>query len=79
MTAVQQYARALSIFVWFDRGPDSAAEDIPLVDSTCSLEDQQQAEQVKQLCAVLLNNISTCLLRVQFHDDAIYAARYDST
>lgn len=73
--ALALYMRALSTFVWFDRGPDRASEDIPLVNSTTCLDDQEQAEQARQLCAVLLNNSATCLLRLERHADAVYAAR----
>mmetsp|Transcript_13923 Transcript_13923/g.37640 ORF Transcript_13923/g.37640 Transcript_13923/m.37640 type:complete len:268 (-) Transcript_13923:324-1127(-) len=72
--AIQQYTRALSIFLWFDRGQDNAAEDIALVDNIALLTDEQQAEQAKQICAVLLNNIATCLLRIERTHDAIFAA-----
>eukprot|EP00983_Pelagomonas_calceolata_P120844 1160743-Pelagomonas_calceolata.AAC.4 len=74
--AIQQYTRALSIFLWFDRGQDNAAEDIALVDNIALLTDEQQAEQAKQICAVLLNNIATCLLRIERTHDAIFAARH---
>ncbi|KAF5835161.1 hypothetical protein DUNSADRAFT_7836 [Dunaliella salina] len=73
-TAIQRYTRALSIFLWFDRGQDNAAEDIALLDSITLLTNEQQAEQAKQLCAVLFNNIATCLLRTERTHDAIFAA-----
>lgn len=73
--AVSLYSRALSIFLWFDRGPGNASEDIPLIDSTRSITDSQQAELATQLCAVLLNNQATCMLRLGRFPDCIYAAR----
>lgn len=75
MQAIHLYTQALSIFLWFERGPDNAAEDIPLTDGTQKLADSQEAELATQLCAALLNNLATCLLRQGLFKDCIYAAR----
>ncbi|PNH10606.1 hypothetical protein TSOC_002650 [Tetrabaena socialis] len=40
--ALERYAQALAVFLWFDRGPDRAAEDVPLV---CSADRLQGAER----------------------------------
>jgi hypothetical protein len=50
-------------------------QDIPLVDSTDDLGDSHEAELALQLCAVLLNNLATCLYKLDRTHDGIYAAR----
>ncbi|GFR42930.1 hypothetical protein Agub_g3828 [Astrephomene gubernaculifera] len=70
--ALERYTQALSVFLWFDRGPDRAAEDIPLRSAAEKLQGAEQ-EQSHQLLATCFSNAAACLLRLEQPADAAYA------
>eukprot|EP00198_Chlamydomonas_reinhardtii_P003516 XP_001692852.1 predicted protein [Chlamydomonas reinhardtii] len=78
--ALERYAQAMSVFLWFDRGPDRAAEDIPLVCAADTLPEAER-EQAHHLLAVNFCNAAACLLSLNMAADAAYACtqalRYD--
>ncbi|KXZ42687.1 hypothetical protein GPECTOR_124g487 [Gonium pectorale] len=78
--ALERYAQALAVFVWFDRGPDRSAEDIPLVAAADGLQGAER-EQAHHLLAVTFCNAAACLLQLGMHADAAFACskalRYD--
>lgn len=49
--ALQLYTRALSVFIWFDRGRDKASEDIPLINSIKHLKDEEHQHEVGDMHA----------------------------
>ncbi|GLC59888.1 hypothetical protein PLESTB_001549200 [Pleodorina starrii] len=70
--ALERYSQALSVFLWFDRGPDRSSEDVPLV---CPADKLQGAEQhqAHHLLAVSFSNAAACLLQLGMAADAEYA------
>ncbi|KAG2426871.1 hypothetical protein HYH02_014724 [Chlamydomonas schloesseri] len=78
--ALGLYTQAISVFLWFDRGPDRAAEDIPLVCAADKLPESER-EQAHHVLAVNFCNAAACLLSLNMAADAAYACtqalRYD--
>ncbi|KAG2422673.1 hypothetical protein HXX76_015838 [Chlamydomonas incerta] len=78
--ALERYSQAVSVFLWFDRGPDRAAEDIPLVCAADKLPEAER-EQAHHLLALNFCNAAACLLSLNMTADAAYACtqalRYD--
>ncbi|GIL51982.1 hypothetical protein Vafri_7946 [Volvox africanus] len=70
--ALERYSQALSVFLWFDRGPNRASEDVPLICSAEKLEGAEQ-DQAYHLLAVSFSNAAACLLQMGMAADAAYA------
>ncbi|GFH06960.1 TPR_REGION domain-containing protein, partial [Haematococcus lacustris] len=84
--ALRLYTRALSIFVWFDRGKDRASQDIPYINtlataaaaaaSGCTPQLEPEVLQANQTVATLFSNAANCLLKTQASaDSVVYACK----
>mmetsp|Transcript_12441 Transcript_12441/g.26862 ORF Transcript_12441/g.26862 Transcript_12441/m.26862 type:complete len:340 (-) Transcript_12441:180-1199(-) len=76
--AVDTYVRAISLFMWFDRGQDKSADDMPLMralpdDDVDVPESNSTAMEARQLVSVLFANIASCMLKLERMDDAVFA------
>ncbi|KAG2485046.1 hypothetical protein HYH03_016145 [Edaphochlamys debaryana] len=70
--ALEKYSQALSVFLWFDRGPKKDAEDVPLVCAAEKLQGAEQ-EQAHHVLALAFCNAAACLLALGMTADAAYA------
>eukprot|EP00798_Chlamydomonas_sp_ICE-L_P025191 gene25191-10830_t len=62
--ALEHYSRALGLLIWFDRGKNKSAEDLPLKNSLLDVpETDPVREQGSSLVSVCLSNAAAILIK----------------